>query len=404
MVGQGEEIKVTEVSPVVSEKSSEVSEAPSTSTVTTTEEGVKRKRSSDAFPKFSLKNTLAVAQSIEDNHAGEPYNYLDLSESLGKSPQSSSMRMLVSNSYRFGLTTGSYCAEKIALTELGKSIVAPRSDKEKMDGIAAALLNFNLFKEFIKVYDQKKLPADNLLRNILIRDFSIPATDADACLASIKQNFEDWGLIVDYGGSKWLRLDKLTPNKPDATVSQDESTQTPEPQKITDQMKPSDAPKSAEKIESEPVAETPQLYTPIVPRVFISHSKNKEILDQIKAILKFGRFDYVVAEEIETTSIPIPEKIFKLMKECNCAIINISADECEKDAVDKYHVNGNVLIEIGGAFLLYGHKVILLTDKRVEKLPSNLQGLYRCEYEGDELSGKTTLKIQEALTRFRDDS
>jgi predicted nucleotide-binding protein len=88
------------------------------------------------------------------------------------------------------------------------------------------------------------------------------------------------------------------------------------------------------------------------------------------------------------------------MKQCNCAIINVSADEQEKREDGTYGVNPNVLTEIGGAFLRYDRKVILLVDKRVE-LTSNLQGLYRCEYEGDELIFSTYLKLQKALTEFK---
>lgn len=88
------------------------------------------------------------------------------------------------------------------------------------------------------------------------------------------------------------------------------------------------------------------------------------------------------------------------MRRCNCAIINISADEQEKLPEGSYKINENVLIEIGASFLMYNQKVILLVDKRME-LPSNLQGLYRCEYEGNELTWDTGLKLTKALQDFR---
>jgi predicted nucleotide-binding protein len=137
------------------------------------------------------------------------------------------------------------------------------------------------------------------------------------------------------------------------------------------------------------------------PKVFIGHSKNAKILNQLKEILEFGQFDYVIAEETETSAIPISEKVFGLMKDCNCAIINLSADGQENEEED-IRINQNVLIEIGAAFLKYNKKVILLTDKRlVESLPSNIQGLVRCDYDGDELSFTTALKLQKSLTCFR---
>lgn len=88
------------------------------------------------------------------------------------------------------------------------------------------------------------------------------------------------------------------------------------------------------------------------------------------------------------------------MKKCNCAIIIVSADEEMKQEEGSYRINENVLIEIGGAFIHYDKRVILLVDTRLT-LPSNLQGLYRCDYEGDELSWTVGMKLQEALTNFR---
>lgn len=116
--------------------------------------------------------------------------------------------------------------------------------------------------------------------------------------------------------------------------------------------------------------------------------------------MDFGQFEYVIAEEREITAIPISEKVFGLMRNCNCAIINVSADEQERKMDGRYRINQNVLIEIGAAFLAYDKKVVLLADKRLE-LPSNLQGLYQCQYSGDELTFNTAMKLQRTLSEFR---
>ena len=125
-----------------------------------------------------------------------------------------------------------------------------------------------------------------------------------------------------------------------------------------------------------------------------------KILTQIKSNLEFGGFSYKVAIETETTAIPIPEKIFGMMRDCNCAIVNVSADEQERREDGSYGINANVLVEIGAAFLAYNQRVILLVDKRLT-LPSNLQGLYRCEYTGDELDSSAVTRLQKGLLQFR---
>lgn len=56
--------------------------------------------------------------------------------------------------------------------------------------------------------------------------------------------------------------------------------------------------------------------------------------------------------------------------------------------------------DTGRLVLLYNKRIILLTNKRIA-LPSNLQGLYCCNYEGDDLGYEGSLKLQEALMNFR---
>jgi predicted nucleotide-binding protein len=135
-------------------------------------------------------------------------------------------------------------------------------------------------------------------------------------------------------------------------------------------------------------------------RIFISHGKNMDIVEQIKTLIDLANLDYEVVVESETAAIPIPEKVFNAMHRCNSAVICVSADENEKKEDGSYGINQNVLIEIGSAFVLYDKKVILVWDKRIS-IPSNLQGLYRCEYTGDELSWGTGIKLMKALNEFK---
>jgi hypothetical protein len=98
---------------------------------TTSAESQDTKKQPVTFPKNSLKEALRLARAIQDNNAGAPYNRLDLAKAVGYSPESSGFRTLIASSSRYGLTVGSHGAEKIALTDLGSSIVAPRSEEEK---------------------------------------------------------------------------------------------------------------------------------------------------------------------------------------------------------------------------------------------------------------------------------
>ena len=136
-------------------------------------------------------------------------------------------------------------------------------------------------------------------------------------------------------------------------------------------------------------------------KVFISHGTNKKILSQLKELLKYGKFEPVVAIENETTAIPVPTKVLDEMKKCKGAVIHVSTDSVVRDINDNElrQKNENVLIEIGAALALYGEKIILLVEDGV-RLPSNLQGLYKCSYQGDELEMKAVMKLLKALSKF----
>ncbi len=135
-------------------------------------------------------------------------------------------------------------------------------------------------------------------------------------------------------------------------------------------------------------------------KVFISHGKNMEIVEQVKTMLELADLEYEVAVEEEATAIPVPEKVLSAMRSCSAAVICISADDQASIENGTSHINENVLIEIGAAFVLYDRRVVLLWDKRIPT-PSNLQGLYRCEFEGDELSWTAGMKLMRTVAEFK---
>ena len=92
-----------------------------------------------------------------------------------------------------------------------------------------------------------------------------------------------------------------------------------------------------------------------------------------------------------------------MMRECNCAIVNVSADETEKREDGSFGINANVLVEIGAAFLAYNQRVILLVDKRlaacVQILPE-IQSVYRWK---DRVERASELLLLAKTTRARFD-
>lgn len=161
-----------------------------------------------------------------------------------------------------------------------------------------------------------------------------------------------------------------------------------------------------ETVEAHEVKTTACVELPKVPprskRVFITHGKNKKILEQVKDLVAYGKFEPVIAQERETSAKPVPEKVMDEMRGCYAAVIHVGVDEVllDKEGQARPLVNGNVLIEIGAAMALYGRNFILLVEDGV-KLPSNLQGLYECRYKGDELNHDAIMKLLKAFNEFK---
>ena len=59
-------------------------------------------------------------------------------------------------------------------------------------------------------------------------------------------------------------------------------------------------------------------------RVFVTHGKNRKILEQVKELLAYGKFEPVVALEHVTGAKPVPKKIMDDMRTCGAAVIHVS--------------------------------------------------------------------------------
>ena len=133
------------------------------------------------------------------------------------------------------------------------------------------------------------------------------------------------------------------------------------------------------------------------PVVFVSYSRTK-VVDQVKQLLEFLHYDYLVGDR-EETPVPIPENKFGLMKDCDCAIITICAIEQERRYSGLYVLNSSVLSEISAAYLRYNMQVVLLVERKVD-LPSNLKGLRRIEFDADDLSFDAAMELEKTLATF----
>jgi predicted nucleotide-binding protein len=350
-------------------------------------------------PGFSLTQALRVPKALDENFGRNPTKPLRVAQAMEMAPLSSRFRMLCGSSIAYGLTDGGPQAELIGLTALGRRIVAPTNEGDDLAAKREAMLRPRVLREFLTRYNEAKLPPEHIGRNVL-EELRVPQDKTAEVFALILEGAEEVGFIREVKGAKYVDLDSTvaaaaasdtdgaasSPAADDASTSS--TSRAPTPAAATPAAAPAAAP-----------AVAPLKHT---SRVFITHGKNQDIVNQLKELLTFGGFTPVISIETETVSKPVPDKVMDEMRTCSAAVIHVGAEQKMMDVDGKEHLmlNQNVLIEIGAAMALYGRKFIMLVEKGA-KLPSNLQGLYEVRYEGGKLDYESTMRLLKAFNDFR---
>src|SRR5258708_4709456 len=92
------------------------------------------------FPSLTLSEALRLPRALLDNYAGGEAAPHDLAMAIELSPTSSRWRMLAGCALAYGLTTASFSAERIGLSDLGKRIVSPTIEGDNRIASLEALL------------------------------------------------------------------------------------------------------------------------------------------------------------------------------------------------------------------------------------------------------------------------
>lgn len=352
----------------------------------------KRTRISQSdVPAYPLEQAVRVAQAIADNYASQPAKPLEVAAAMEMSPSSGPFRMLTGASIAYGLTEGGYGASEISLTDLGSRVTAPLVEDDDLTAKREALLKPKVVGEFLRRYSDSPLPPKNIAHNVL-SSMGVPADRTAEVYDLIVDGARGLGLLQEIKGKHYVNLDKAPSRIANSDPANDLDDEEPEESDVDDEpLQAGITPKVDTSAEPQPNR-----------KVFITHGKNKEFVDPIKKLLKFGELEAVVSVEKQSVSQPVPEKVMSDMRSCGAAIIHVQGELTLMDSEAKEHIvlNPNVLIEIGAAMALYGKRFILLV-KEGTKLPSNLQGLYEVRYEGDALDGTATIKLLEAINEMK---
>lgn len=346
-----------------------------------------------------LEEALRIPQAILDHYAGKPTSPLYTAKALNVDPKGSQLKLLSGAAIAFGLIEGGSQATVISVTELAKRILRPKAEDADLAAKREAVLKPRVFAEFLRNYDGHPFPREDIALNVL-EEMGVPREKATEVLERIESSAASVGFLEEIKDKKYVTL-QGSATSPELERDPTDSL-TDEPlTRITPPTPP--APPRGNSAEIVSAKHGTALAAAIVDdqrrrRVFITHGKNRDLVEPVKKLLEYGELIPVISVERQSVSKPVPEKVMDDMRSCGAAIIHVDADRTIVDTEGQDHVllNPNVLIEIGAAMAFYGRRFILLVREGV-KLPSNLQGLYEVRYTGETLDATSTIKLLEAI-------
>lgn len=343
-------------------------------------------------PRVSLEQALRVPLAIAENYASEPTRPIDVALALSMTPTSGGFRTLCGAAIGYGLTEGGPNASQISLTELGRKIASPLAEGEDSAAKRDAVLVPTVERQFLERYDGSPIPPENIALNVL-ESLGVPRNATKRVHKIIEDNASQVGYVKEIKGKRYIDLGPPSPIAEQPAVEDDL-----EHEEETPALLSSDHQDEISELDERGNGRARQANR----KVFISHGRNRRIVDQLKQILAFGDFEPVVSVDRESSSKPVPKKVLDDMRACSAGIIHLSPEpplpESENGEIGEglRILNQNVLIEIGAAMALFDDRFILLVENETE-LPSNLQGLYEVRYSGDELAFDSIMKVLNAV-------
>ncbi len=343
-----------------------------------------------SMPYYALRDSLAIARSLYYDFGGAPSAPAAICPKVHLSPASSRWRDRLGASNAYGLTEGLWNAETIALTPLGRRVVAPRDEQDAIAAAKEAVMLPEFLANFYAQYDGNTLPEPAAVEQ-LMRTWNLPPERAAKAYAVIRENGEAAGLLREKGGAVCVSLAGTPAVKAPAEPAKTQETPA--------------APAEPEHSQADALEGTftlPPLDLGGGSRVFLLKGKDEALLDNLKTLLEFGSFEPVLPPDGAEGSAADSENLFESMRKCGAAIICIEDELTAVSAAGgtRCLLPETVQLTLGAAIALCGDRTILLCRRGIA-LPTYLQGLHRCVYDGGRLDYEATMKLLKIFNSFK---
>jgi predicted nucleotide-binding protein len=341
------------------------------------------------FPVHTLQQALVIVQGIADKGAGQRMKRLLVADAIGRKPNSSEFKRLLSSSLRYELTTGTEKADFIVPTELGLKIVKPTDQEERAQGLVEACLRPELMNRILRHFNNSKLPDAAFLRNTLEKTFEVDSSHSGELAQLFAANAKFAGILRDISGSAHVMIDDPSPEPTCSEGGDGEENGTgislPELQEGQESTVASAAPAAKQ--------------TPQKPKnIFVAHGKNHKSLGDLKKILDQFKIPCRVGLEEAHAGRPISKKVAQLMDECSAGIFIFTRDEkfMNEAGEEIWRPSENVVYELGAASKLWDNRIILLKEEGVS-FPSDFSDLGYITFAEGEISSKALEILNELV-------
>ena len=186
----------------------------------------KRRAGRKPYPVMSFEQALELPEAI--NALGvSNIRRLTLFQQLGRSPNSSISRTLVSTSARYGLTSGNYNEEYLELTTEGTRLagVATNFDQDTLQlQFLVSIQRIPIFNEVYEKLKNKRIPVPDILRDMM-GEQGVAQDDTEDASKVFLANIRLLGLVqAQTGGDFIIPLEQLLEDsQPDTQNHEDNS-------------------------------------------------------------------------------------------------------------------------------------------------------------------------------------
>lgn len=171
--------------------------------------GVKHsKMSSEALPRRTLEQAVALAQKLYEVYARDAASEAEIAQALGFNGVTNSFRYQLWAALGYGIVTKDSDG-RFLISETGRKIVAETYEGEAKEGRIKAIMTPTVLSKFYSTYNGHAIPASIHLANLLESRFEVPRDRTAEAIDLIMDNAR-YAMILEQGQAEGTHIIRLS--------------------------------------------------------------------------------------------------------------------------------------------------------------------------------------------------